>query len=1068
MRKLLLLFSICCMLATSLSATTDPLWLRYPSISPDGTVVAFSYGGDIYTVSSGGGEATLITSNGSYDTAPIWSPDGKTIAFASDRYGNFDIFTVDAKGGAPKRLTFYSGSEKPSSFTPDGTGILFSAHIRDSKDNVMFPSTALSELYLVSIDGGQETQILSTPAECASYNSDKSLIIYQDKKGYEDPMRKHHKSSITRDIRMFDVTTGKHKIVTSFEGEDREPIFSPDGIGFYYLSEKSGSLNVNYNNLESSVAVTSFTKHPVRSLSISDNSKLCYTYDGKIYTQNRGEEPAALAVEIRADITEEKVTFKQFSRGASEISISPEGDEIAFIIRGEVFVTSVEYGTTKRITNTPEQERSVSFSPDGKSLLYASERDGSWNLYQTTVVREDEKLFANSTLLKEEALLVTPEECFQPSYSPDGKEVAFLEERTTLRVINLKSKAVRTVLDGKWSYSYSDGDQYYQWSPDSKWFMVDIYPHTIFMTDIAVVSASGDQDIKNVTETGYNASNGKWSIDGSAMIYFTDKQGYRSHGSWGAESDVYAMFFTSEAYDKFKLSKEEKELAKKSEEKEKDKGDDSSEEESKVSEVKIEWDGLRDRQIRLTINSSNLSDAMLTPDGEKLYYLSRFESGYDLWVHNFSEGSTKKVLKLKGGGGAMQFDKGAKNLFLMSGSSIIKVDTKSDKRKDISYSADFYLNRPAERAYIFEHAWRQVQKKFYDVEIHGVEWSFYKDSYAKFLPHINNNYDFAEMLSEMLGELNGSHTGARYRPSGSGDVTANLGAYFDWEYEGDGLKVEEAIEKGPLSKSDSKIKAGVIIEKIDGVKLVKSQSFYPLLNHKVGKRVLISLYDPTTSERWDQVVKPISNGAFSSLEYKRWVKQREIECEKLSGGKVGYVHIKGMDSDSFREVYSNLLGKYGTKEAVVVDTRFNGGGWLHDDLVTLLGGERYADFTPREQFLGSEPAFKWKGKSAVLMGEGNYSDACGFPYAYKTLGIGSLVGMPVPGTMTAVWWESQIDPSIVFGIPQVGIKDLNGRYIENNQIEPDLKVANEYDVVVKGNDTQLKATVDLLLRQIEK
>ncbi|MDE5420133.1 S41 family peptidase [Labilibaculum sp. DW002] len=1084
-KKLFFITTFLIALAKSLLGMDTPQWLRYPSISPNGQTIVFEYHGDLFTISSDGGVATALTTNQAYDYQPIWSPDSKTIAFASNRYGNFDIFTIPVEGGTPLRLTYNSSGETPSSYTPDGQNILFSSSISDDSKNAMFPSGVLPELYSVPVAGGKTTQVLTTPALDAKYNKNMDLLLYRDSKGYEDHWRKHHTSAVTRDIWLYDVKNKKHSMFSTFKGEDLYPVFNAANDAIFYLSEKSGSFNVwkaPVNNKSQLKQISSFEKHPVRFLSISENNTLCYFWNGEIYTQKEGGDPVKLAVSVATDNKENAVSFEKLRSGASEMTVAPNGKEIAFIVRGEVFVTSVDYGTTKRITNTPEQERSVSFSPDGKALLYASERKGSWNLYQTKVVRELETNFANSTLLKEEVVLESTPETFQPKFSPDGKEVAFLEERTTLKVINLKSKKVRTILDGKWNYSYTDGDQHYDWSPDSKWFLVNFYPHTIFMADVALVDAQGNKKMVNLTQSGYSDSNAKWSLKGNAMIWDTDKRGYRSHGSWGSQNDVYAQFFTQEAFDNFKLSKEEKELieeeekAKKESEKEeesskkdkkgkKDKKDKKEDEEEK--DLNIEFSGLEDRQICLTINPSKLSDAILTPDGKKLFYLSKFDGGYDLWVNDLVENSTKKVLDLKGGGGAMQFDKDAKNLFLMSGNSIIKVDVASNKRKNISYNAEMYLDKAKEREYLFEHVWRTMLRKFYDPEMHQLDWDFYKAEYKRFLPYINNNHDFSEMLSELLGELNASHTGSGYRfRASNADNTAKLGAFFDWNYKGDGLKIIEVLEKGPLNKADSKIKAGVIIEKIDGVSLSKDKSHYPLLNHKSGKKVLLSLYNPATKKRWDEIVKPIS--WTGNLLYERWVKNCQKECDRLSNGRIGYVHVKGMNSASFRKVYSEMLGKYGTREAIIVDTRFNGGGWLHDDLVTLLSGKEYAKFSPRDQLFGSDPMSKWKKPSAVLINEGNYSDACAFPYAYQYLKIGKLVGMPVPGTMTAVWWETLQDKSIYFGIPQVGIKDMKGDYIENQQIEPDIRVENQLEMVTKGKDQQLQKAVEHLLNEIDK
>lgn len=367
---------------------------------------------------------------------------------------------------------------------------------------------------------------------------------------------------------------------------------------------------------------------------------------------------------------------------------------------------------------------------------------------------------------------------------------------------------------------------------------------------------------------------------------------------------------------------------------------------------------------------------------------------------------------------------------------------------------------------MFNHAWRQVKDKFYDPVIHGIDWEAYHRDYSRFLPHINNNYDFRDMLSEMLGELNGSHTGSRYygTMAESSPATAVLGAFYDDSYDGDGLCIAEIIARGPLTKADSKIKPGCIIEKINGASIVNNADYAPLLAGKSGKKVVLSVYDPSTGKRFEETVTPITYGAQSTLLYRRWVENNRRKVEELSGGKVGYVHVEGMNSPSFREVYSDLLGRYRNCEAVIVDTRHNGGGWLHDDLATLLSGKEYAQFAPRGQYIGSDPFNKWLKPSCVLICEDNYSNAHGSPWVYKTLGIGKLIGAPVPGTMTAVWWETQIDPSIVFGIPQVGCRDMNGNYLENQELQPDIKVYNTPEMQLSGRDLQLETAVNEMLK----
>jgi C-terminal processing protease CtpA/Prc len=317
--------------------------------------------------------------------------------------------------------------------------------------------------------------------------------------------------------------------------------------------------------------------------------------------------------------------------------------------------------------------------------------------------------------------------------------------------------------------------------------------------------------------------------------------------------------------------------------------------------------------------------------------------------------------------------------------------------------------------------------------------------------------------------LNASHTGGRYsRPEENADITASLGLIYDETWSGDGVKVMEVIEGGPLLNAKTKIAQGVVIEKIDGEAITANIDWNKLLNRKAEKNVLLNLYNPATKERWEEVIKPISPGQEQNLLYNRWVKNMRKQVDEMSGGKVGYVHVQGMNDGSFRTVYEEVLGKNANKEALIVDTRFNGGGWLHDDLVTFLGGKRYLDFSPQGvNPIPGEPRNKWSNPSCVLMSESNYSDAFIFPYAYKALGIGKLIGMPVAGTGTAVWWERQIDPTLVFGIPMVATIGKEKRPTENLQLEPDIRVPNDYTAILKGKDQQLERAIKEMLEAIK-
>ncbi len=1076
------IFLSAALLAASLAsfAQQNPLWMRYPAISPDGSTIVFAYKGDIYSVPSQGGEARQLTTNAAFDSYPIWSPDGKKIAFASNREGSMDVYVINANGGAPTRLTTNSGSELPVAFK-DNDHVLFSANVMPTAQSNLFASREFSQVYEVSTQGGRPKLYSVLPMENISINA-KGQVLYHDCKGYEDKWRKHHTSPITRDIWMLD--GGKYQKLTSFKGEDRNPVWAQDGQSFYYLSEQNGSFNVYHRNVGSGkdTQVTHNQKNPIRFLTSSQSGLLCYGYDGEIYTVKEGAEPQKVNISITTDNAEPSLVRQIRSNGATEIALSPSGKEVAFVMHGDVYVTSVDYKTTKRITDTPQQERNVSFSPDGRALVYASERNGVWQIYQAKIKNASDKNFTYCTDIEEEALTHSNLTSQYPAYSPDGKEVAFYEDRATLRILNLKSKDVRTVLDGKYNYSYSDGDIWFEWSPDSKWLLCSyIGTGGWNNTDIALVKADG-KEVHDLTDSGYSDSNGKWVLGGKAMLFESDRAGYRSHGSWGAEDDAYLMFFDLDAYDRFRMSKEELELAeankdvkeKKAEEKDEKKKEDKQKkaeekgktEVEKVKPLELDIDNCRDRIVRLTVNSSRMGDAILDSKGEKIYYQAAFEGGYDLWCHDLKENTTTLMMKNIGGGGFVA-DKDVKNLFLCNG-GIKKIDLASKQTKGIDFEAPFNYKPAEERQYLFDHIWRQVKDKFYDPNLQGVDWDGYRKVYERYLPYIDNNFDFAEMLSEMLGELNASHTGCRYYPSGASLQTAALGVFLDPNYEGDGLKIQEIIKRGPFAVKKNEVTPGSIIEKIDGTDIKAGEDYNALLDGKAGKNVRLTIKN-AKGKRFDLTIKAISQGALQELLYKRWVDRNRAIVDSVSGGRIAYVHVKAMNSESFRTVYSELLSdKNRNRDAVIVDERHNGGGWLHDDLCTLLSGKQYQEFVPHGKVVGKDPFNKWTKPSCVLICEDDYSNGHGFPWVYKELGIGKLIGAPVAGTMTAVWWETLMDRSLVFGIPQVGCRDMRGTFGENTQLNPDIEVYNSPEDYITGHDTQLIRAVEEMMKETKK
>lgn len=1067
------------------AGAVTPLWLRDVRISPDGSTIAFTYKGDIYTVPVAGGQARQLTTQSSYETEPVWSPDGKKIAFASDREGGSDIFIMDAAGGPATRLTFNSASEIPQGFTPDGKAVIYSASIQDAPSALLFPASWQTELYSVPVNGGRPRQILSTPAEAVNYLPDGKSFIYVDRKGGEDQWRKHHTSSVTREIWKYDAATGRHTNLTNHPGEDRSPAVTPDGQTLYFLSERDGgSFNVysmDLSNPSKITPLTDFKTHPVRFLSRGADGTLAFTYDGEIYTMRPGSKPAKVNISLTADESNPEL-ISRFTTGTRGAVPSPDGKQVAFVRRGDVFVTSVEYPTTKQITTTPAAENSVSWGKDNRTLYYTSDRDGHFNIYRAEIGREEDPNFPNATLIKEEPVFKTSDKVdrAQPDISPDGKKMAFVIDRRDIAVMDIASGKVKRLTNGNICNSRTGGLNF-TWSPDSKWLAAEVDMHRRSpYYDIAIINAENGE-ITNITNSSYSNYSPRWVMGGDAILFVSDRYGMRSQASWGSQYDALLVFTNQAAYDRYRLSPEDlaiqdelkaarkkkadakdKKDGKKDAKKDSKLGDSNKEKESK--DINIELDGIQDRIVRLTPFSSDLADVYIDDKGETLWFLAAFDGGYDLWKKNLRKGDVSLANKLDAGGLSMVPDAAGKNLFLLGTTSMRKMALPGGKMDRISVSGTQKIDPAAERDYLYDYILKEEDKRFFDPKMHGVDWKKMGEAYRKFLPHINHNAEFAEMTSELLGELNVSHTGTRYYGDGAKEATASLGLLYDMAYDGPGLKVAEIVEGGPFGHADTRMKPGAVITAINGNKIDAESDYTPLFNGISKKKTLVSFTLPS-GEKEEEVVIPTTR--MTDLLYNRWVKRNAHLVDSLSGGRLGYVHIRAMNDESYRTIYADLLGKYNERDGIVIDTRFNGGGRLHEDIEVLFSGKKYLTQEIKGVVSGEMPSRRWNKPSIMLTGEANYSNAHGTPWVYRKVGLGKIVGMPVPGTMSSVNWVNMQDPSLTFGIPVVGFKTEEGNYLENTQLEPDVKVANDPAKIILGIDDQISAAVNTLLNDID-
>lgn len=1095
MRQILCFFLLV-MTSVLTHAQSEHQWFRYPSVSPDGKFICFTYRGDLFKVATNGGKAQQLTFHAAHDYMPVWSHDSKYLAFSSDRYGNFDVFIMNSDGGEASRLTHHSANEYTYAFSRDNQHVIFGGARQDAASHRQYPTGSQPEVYTVPVSGGKVNLAFTIPGEMINVSKNGKSWLYHDKVTGENDWRKHQKSSNSRNIWLYDGEKNNHIPLTNSLDDKRNPVFSPDEQSFYFLSETSETFNVFKQGLTENskpVRISDFKVHPVRFLSISGGGLLCYGHHGAIYTQKEGQNPVKVNIEVITQKATNSESYIKINGGVQEMEISPNGKEIALIARGEVFITSVDGQMTKRITTTPQQERFISFDSTGKNIYYAREQSGKWGIFKSAIVRKEEPFYFASTLLKEEPVLVNGNENYMPKISPDGKSIAYIENRKTLKVYNLQTKDSKTLLTSSELFHMGDGDQYFTWSPDSKWILANYNP-TMANSEIVLLDVTGNEKMRNLTQSGYDDVRAKWVNDGKQMLWMSNREGLKSFAtSGGSQMDVYASFFTKDAWDKFNLTKDEYELYKELEKINKENQKKLSESKPKTEPlnikskktknfkkevktlisqdsikkdtstdktIKLEWEDFEKRKARLTIHSSSLSDAVLSKDGEKLYYLARFEKDINLWRTDLRTKETKMAVKIDARSAQLRWDSKNENLYLLNDGSISKIDLDKENTKSIKIAGDMTLDENAARQSMFEHVWIRNQGTFYTTKMHGVDWQKMKKEYEPYIASLGNSHEFAELLAEMLGELNVSHSGARYFTNmPNADETASLGILIDYSYTGEGIKIDEIIKGGPMDKVHVKVKKGDIITTIDGVKITNDIDHASFLKHKKDKFVAIGI----GSEYF--TVKPISLGEENRLLYQRWVKQNQDEVEILSKGQLGYVHIPGMSDGPYRNVYDEMMGKFHDKKGIIVDTRFNGGGDLVSDLAMFFTGQKYITYATEEREVGYEPTFRWTKPTLAIINEAQYSDGHCFACGYKDLKIGKMVGMPVPGTCSFASWELLPDGTR-WGTVPVSAKDINGQWMENNQTSPDIIVKNMPGKIDKGVDQQLEKAVEELLKSI--
>ncbi|WP_138431488.1 S41 family peptidase [Fodinibius saliphilus] len=1056
MKKLSILFLLLTFFCSiHLHAQNDEPFARFPTISPDGSTIAFSYQGDIWTVPVEGGRAWRLTLHEAYEARPQWNYDGTQIAFTSDRHGNDDIFVMDDNGNALKRLTYHSTADELTGWTP-GNSLIFTS-------NRVFNQVEWeAEIHTVSAEGGTPERFFDAFGMMATMSPDGRYLVFI--RGYNKEYRKRYRGPANKDLWVYDTKTDSYQQLTDFKGNDMYPTFA-DNNTLYFISERSGTHNIYRTKFTSNGTfgsspqqLTDFEGDGVRYFDVSNDGKVVFERKTGLYTLINGT-AAPLPLDVSQDQRFYNIERKSYSADAEEFAVSPSGDWLAFVIEGEIFVKHND-PTKKRsikVTNHPFRDRDVAFLNDS-TLIFSSDRNGQYDLYSLMPAQKDKNDLFESLQFSVNRLTATETSERNPVVSPDGKKVAFNRGRGQLIVSEVSGRSdlgeETTLLDTGWAEASSIA-----WSPDNKWLAYS-RPNLDFNHEVYIHPVDNSREPVNVSKHPRPDGYPVWSPDGSKLAFLSN----RNNG----DDDVWFAWLNKRDWQRTELDWEKSQ-----------KPIEVTEEEAKNVTVNIDFDGLYKRLKQVTSMPGDESGVAISKDGQTFYFVGN-DTDRDLYKTKWDASETKALTE----GGQSPYrlrlhDEKNALYFMKSGGFMGRYDLKKDKLENLPHTAKMKVNHKKQRDQIFEEAWRNLNVNFYDPDFHGQNWGKIHDHYKPWTQQVSSDRDFEDVMNMMLGELNASHMGfyGSERAETQDIRTGLLGV--EVSDVANGTRVDRIVPNSPADREMSKLHTGDIITSVDGESVAEANNFYSLLADKVDTPTLLQVINSEGEQR-EIVIEP--TGSLSNELYEQWVEKRKALTEKYSDGQLGYIHVEGMNWPSFERFERELVAAGEDKKGIVIDVRYNGGGWTTDYLLTVLQYEQHAYTIPRGATSNLEknktkfrdhypfgerlPLSSWTEHAITLSNQNSYSNAEIFSHAFKNLDLGTLVGEATFGAVISTGGAGLMGGSYV-RIPFRGwYVKANNKNMELGPAVPDIELDNAPDYRTK-EDAQLKRAVDELLQQIE-
>ena len=1081
MKRLFALVFLLAVCAPLTAAGREVKLVRYPHYNHGR--IAFTYLADIWTANEDGKDIKRITANKARDVYPRFSPDGKSIAFSSDRNGNFDVFIIPSEGGAVKQLTFHSADDTVLGWTPDSRAVLFASSRGDD---------FMGKLFTVSIDGGMERNAGADMGVNACYSPDgKKLAINRKGQVY---WRKYYRGSMQTDVTVMDIAAKKFTDLTDFDGLDSWPMWGTDGF-IYFVSDREGNGLTNIWRVPEAGGkadrVTSFKTGDVRFPAISADGKvIVFEHDfglWKLDVPTRKATPVRL--DIAAETQENLAEVRDFNSQADDYGLAPSGRRIVISIHGEIFTAPTDEGDMRQITDSPARDKDPVYSPDGKWVAFISDRSGREEIYIISVDGSGEpQRITNLDTLK-----------FSMAWSPNSKEIAFTGSDSKLRKYSVESKQTTELSSSKYG---NIGPPV--WSPDGKWIAYS-KPDYVRTSDVFLIPSVGGEERK-VTFDSFNDVNPRFTADGS-KLYFVRTEGFGGGGQPSAQIHSIAL----ERQDRDPADPEDRPEAGELQDQSNEavtRRVSGAQRNAPPKDINIDWAGIKRRTRQVTRMPFAVFNYALAPDNRTIVFVTTEPAGVrNVPVIYSIQEDGRRLTRVTageppagaggggpgGGGGfggginSLNIARDGRTLFFREGTSVYSVSIapaggagapagaasggRESARRRINFTARVKIDKSTEWAEMFDDAWRTMKYRFYDAEMHGKDWDAMRAKYQPLVEFVGDRQELLNIVNEMIGELNASHTGAapppRGREGGGGVTTAHLGFELLADDSAGRYRVTHVYEEGPADKDWVKVSAGNYLIAINGKPVKAGDNYWQMLNHRLNPKVEVTFNDkPSEDGAWKSRIEPVTGQAYSQLRYERWVKDRRALVDKLSNGRIGYLHIQSMNQPSLRR-FEKELRENQNKEAVIIDERWNGGGNIEQELLAILVQREYQIWQPRGTEATGRPFAGFFGPKVVVQNWRSASNSEMFPAGFRALGLGKVIGTPTTGAVIGTGSYSLIDGSTV-RTPGVGVylADKNRTNMENYGVKPDIFVENSPEDNLAGRDRQIEVAVQELLKEL--